>query len=194
MPNSKEIVYIRGPIHWTKVLGDPVDNYDKNGREWTFDLALDKAGVKQMNGIKVQGKPVKNIKNRDDERGDFVQFKQKYREPEEYERYGQKVRSIAEQRIKVMDAEGNAWDQDVKIGNGTIADVKFEVVDYGKGKYAGVYPRAIRVLKHVPYAASEFAPMDESDEFYKAPSKGDGFVDSFLGHTASDDLDDDIPE
>lgn len=196
MPNSKEIHVIRGPIHWPKVLGDPVDNYDKNGREWTFDVALSPDGVKQMKSIKVQGRPVKNIKDKDDDRGEFVQFKQKFREAEEYERYGKKPRTVDEQRIKVMGPDGTPWDQNVKIGNGSIADVKFEVVDYGKGKYAGVYPRAIRILKHVPYEAQEFAPLDENDEFFSESNVGT------KGHSerefredfglSTDDLDDDI--
>lgn len=188
MPNSKEIHYLRGPIHWAKVLGDPVDNYDKNGREWTFDVSLSTDGVRQIKLIKVNGQPVKNIKNRDDDRGDFVQFKQKFREAEDYERYGQKVRTVDEQRIKVMDASGQPWDQNVKLGNGTIADVKFEVVDYGKGKYAGVYPRAIRVLDHVPYESQEFAPLSSDDEFFKGDSRTVGDI-----LTDFDDMED-VPE
>lgn len=192
MANSKQIHVIRGEAHWAKVLGDPVDNYDKNGREWTINVALDKDGVKQMKAIKVNGKPVKNIKDKDDDRGEFVEFKQKYRGPEDH-RLGQKVRTVEEQRIKVIDAAGRDWDQNVKIGNKSVIDLKFEVVDYGPGKYAGVYPRAIRVLKHIPYESQEFAPLDEKDEFFSEAGVTDD--DSFRKDfgLSEDDLDDDIP-
>ena len=201
MPNQTEIVYLRGKLHWAKVLGEPVDNYDKNGKEWTFDVELDKSGVKQMNGIKVQGKLVKNIKNRDDERGDFVSFKQVYRELAP-DRNGDARFTTAPD---VLDAAGNAWPEDEKLGNGTVADIKFKVVDYGKGKYAGVYPMALRILDHVPYKDQTFAPLSDDDEYAgKAASitpkskpaqrtVGDIIEESYGGHTAPDDLDDDIP-
>lgn len=194
--NSKEIVYLRGKLHWAKVLGDPVPNYEKTGNEWVFDLALDSDGVKQMKGLKVNGKPVKNINNRDDERGDYVTFRQK-----ELKKSGDPNRPI-----KVMDAAGNDWPADQKLGNGTVADVKFEVIDFGKGMYPGVYPRAIRVLEHVGYESQEFAPLSEDDKYFAkakdaekaykmSPAEDKAFKETFMGHTATDEdeLNDDVP-
>ena len=184
---AKEIVYMRGKLFWAKVLGDPVDNYSKDGKEWVFDLALDDAGVKQAKALKVL-----NIKDKDDERGKFITLKQKLRT-------GEGALPLEKQRIRVVDAAGKDWDQDTKLGNETVADVKFEIRDYGKGKYPGIYPRAIRILDHKEFASQEFAPLSSDDKFFAKASEAErdiGFVpskDDFLGHTASDDLDDDVP-
>lgn len=184
--NSREIVYLRGKLFWFKALGDPVDNYGKDGKEWPFDLSLDASGVKQAKALKVL-----NIKNKDDERGDFVSFKQKLRE-------GPDALPVERQRIRVLDAAGKPWDQDRKVGNGSTADVKFEIRDYGKGKYPGIYPRAVRILDHVEYNSSEFAPLSEDDEFFSKAQPTEGkftnereFREDFGLDT--DDLDDDVP-
>jgi len=182
MPNVSEIVYLRGKLHWAKVLGDPVDDYDKTGKEWAFDLALDSDGVRQMNALKVQGKPVKNIKDKGDERGEFINFRQRYREIGDSGKFTQP--------ITVLDAAGKPWNQDEKIGNGTVADVKFKVVDYGKGKYAGVYPMAIRVLDHVPYQDQTFAPLSEDDKFFKSAGEAEA---GYQGGFTNEDTEDDIP-
>jgi hypothetical protein len=62
---------------------------------------------------------------------------------------------------------GNTWPEDVLLGNDTVADVKFVVIDNGRGKFHGVYPRSIRVLDLVSYQSKEFSPIDESDPYYK---------------------------
>ena len=192
MANGKEIVFIRGPIYWPKVLGAPVPNYNKDGNEWAFDLSLTKDGLTQAKAVKVQKKPALNIKNRDDERGDFLSFRQR------------ELRADGEPNnpIRVIDSAGNKWPDDVKIGNGTIADVKFEVRDFGVGKFPGIYPRAIRIIEHVPYETSEFAPLSSDDEYFnratvlekqvaKAEESRGGFEDRTA--TSDDELDDDFP-
>lgn len=193
MANDREIVYIRGKGYWVKVLGDPVLNYGKDGKEWVFDLALDDDGVKQIKAIGLADR----IKDKDDERGKFISFRQRVRE-------GEDALPLDRQRIKVMDAAGKAWDQETKIGNGSVMDVKFEKRDYGKGKPKGVYPRAIRVLDHVAFESSEFAPLSKDDEFFgkaqeaeknfkMSPEEDRQFKETFLQHTADDDMDDEVP-
>lgn len=181
---AKEIVYLRGKLFWAKVLGEPVDNYNKDGKEWVFDLALDDDGVKQAKALKVL-----NIKDKDDDRGKFITLKQK----------ATRADGTPNQPIRVLDAAGKPWNEEQKLGNETVADVKFEIRDYGKGKYPGIYPRAIRVLDHKEFASQEFAPLASDDEFFGKASKLEkdiGYVpskDEFLGHTADDDLNDDVP-
>ena len=189
MKLAKEISYIRGKLFWAKVLGDPVPNYNKDGNEWVFDLALDADGVKQAKGLKKL-----TIKDKDDDRGQFLTFKQK------------ELRANGEpnQPIRIMDAAGKDWDPNEKIGNGTVADVKFEIRDYGVGKYPGIYPRAIRILDHVAYKTEEFAPLSSDDKFFakaqeaeaaykQSDAEDEAFKRDFGGHTAPDDLDDDVP-
>lgn len=184
MAVNKQTVYMRGKLKWAKVF-DLVPNYNKDGYEWTFDLVLDANGLKQA-------KQYKALKPKDKDDDKVLSFKQKEL------RAAGTDREKANDPIRVTDAAGKAWDPDVKLGNGTVADVKFEVWDFGAGKYPGIYPKAIRVLDHVPYESDGFAPLDEDDEYYNADA-ANGYVpskDEFLGHTApeqADDLDDDIP-
>jgi hypothetical protein len=90
-------------------------------------------------------------------------------------------------RISVSDAEGNPWPDDKLIGNGTVADVKFEFKDYGAGKHPGIYPQAIRVLDHKAYERVEFAPLPKDDPYAK-PKQGD------LPKDMEPKVDDDFPE
>lgn len=191
MSNTKEIAYIRGKLYWAKVLGDPVPNYNKDGNEWIFDLALDKVAEKQAKAQKEL-----TVKTKEHDSGlPFITLKQK------------ELRASGEpnQPIRVLDSAGKPWPKDQKIGNGTEADVKIEIRDFGKGKYPGIYPKAIRILDYVEYSKQEFPDLEDDDEYagkaftlpmesYKQTDTEDrAFKQTFLGHTADDDLDDDVP-
>jgi hypothetical protein len=142
---------IRGKAHWAKVLGEPVNNYAGDGREWTLDLTPDEKGVELLKELGIDSR----LKNKDDERGDFIAFRQREK----------RMDGSLNKRISVSDKSGEPWPQDKLIGNGSVVDLKFNFKDYGKGKYPGVYPQAIRVLEYVPYQAVEFAPLDEDDPY-----------------------------
>jgi hypothetical protein len=75
------------------------------------------------------------IKNKGDERENFIQLKQKEKQ----------ANGKANFPITVCDARNRPWDHNVKIGNGSTVEVKFKVVEY-PGKPTGVYPQAVRVL------------------------------------------------
>ena len=75
--------------------------------------------------------------------------------------------------ITVVDAAGNKWPEDELIGNGSTVDVKFTVVDYGKGKPKGMYISDVRVLDLVPYNKTAFEPLDKNDEFYEEATKAE---------------------
>lgn len=101
--------------------------------------------------------------------------------------------------IRVVKANGDVWEkEDGLLGNETIGDIKFVVKKYGPGKHDGVYIRAIRVLKLVPYVASEFKPLSEDDEFFAEADDGDDFegrLPDEMEPTLNDDeeLNDDVP-
>lgn len=143
--------YITGVTNWTKVLGAPVQNYNRDGNEWTFDFTPDAAGLALIEELGIADK----LKNKDDIRGKFITFKQK-----EFRADGKPNFPIT-----VVDAANRPWDPEVKIGNGSTVEVKFKVVDYGKGKPTGVYPQAIRVLDLVPFVRQEFAPLPDDNEY-----------------------------
>ena len=95
------------------------------------------------------------LKNKGDERKTFIQFKQK----------ANRADGSPNRPITVVDARDRPWDPDVKIGNNSLVEVKFNVVPYKTT--VGVYPQAIRILELVPYVRQEFAPLPEDSEFVK---------------------------
>jgi hypothetical protein len=164
---------IRGTAHWAKVLGDPVPNYSGDNREWTIDLTPDEDGLAKLKELGIEDR----LKNKDDDRGDFIQFRQREK----------RMDGSLNKRINVVDAAGEAWPQDKLIGNGSVVDVRFDYRDYGAGKKPGVYPQAIRVLEHAEYQRVDFAPLHEDDPYAKPAAKPEGHIEGF-------DPEDDFPE
>lgn len=142
--------YLVGKAYWAKILGDPVPNYNRDGHEWTIDVSPDADGMKLLKQLKLDDK----IKNKGDERGDFIQFKQKEKRAD----------GKANFPITVCDARNRPWDHEVKLGNETLVEVKFKKVEY-PGKPTGVYPQAVRVLELKPFVRQEFAPLPEDNQY-----------------------------
>lgn len=190
MSNKNVTAVIRGKAMYAKVLGDPVLNYSKDGKEWKLDLVVDKSVKKEMASYGI-GDRVRTKDGYADGQP-FISFKQK-----EFKNNGD-----ANQPIEVVDIVGKPWPQDKLIGNGSVIDVKFAVVDYGPGKKHGVYPRKIRILEHVPYETGGFEPLSEDDEYFakaaalaqeddiKKAVEYQQFKEDF---GVEDDLDDDLP-
>lgn len=175
---------IRGTLSWAKVLGAPIMNEFAKEKQWSVDVAPDAKGLAELKRLKLKDK----IKNKEDGRGDFISFRQS-----EFKKDGS-----PNDPITITDAQGNPWPENKKIGNGSIGDVKFSYTDFGTTK--GNYIKAIRVLKHVPYVAQEFAPLSEDDEFFAAdasdvtdmePQAGDNTPAETPIHDT--ELDDDVP-
>lgn len=155
---ERETVYLKGVTNWTKVLGDPVFNYNKDGKEWTFDFTPDAEAVAELKRLGVDHK----LKDKGDERGKFLTLKQRAELND-----GSPARPIT-----VVDPRNRPWDPSKKIGNGSLIEVKLDVVDYGKTKAAqaryGLYPVAIRVLEHKEYVRQEFAPLPDDSPYVQA--------------------------
>lgn len=181
---QKKTVFIRGKAQYPKIF-KAVPNYNKDGFEWTIDLALDPAGVAQATA-EISKKKLKDS----DSFGTYIRFKQgtTYKDAETGE---VKNRNPPE----VVDANGNAWDPEVKIGNGSLVDVKAQVVDYGAGKELGVYLQKVRVLDHVAYE-DDFPELTGEDVAFKTAAKAEGSPIKNLPETVGDimeDLDDEVP-
>lgn len=152
------ILVLRGELHWAKILGDPVLDYDKTAKEWTFDFIPNdpKAARAELKAVGVADR-LRQKEGHLDNR-DYMTLKQK-----ELRANGE-----ANDPIAVEDIIGSAWDPESKIGNGSIADVKIAVVDFGAKRYKGVYPRSVRILEHIPYNAKSFEEVSEDDQYYAA--------------------------
>ena len=154
MANKPQTAVFRGKAQYAKVLGEPMLNYNKDGKEWKLDLVLaDKGLLAEAKKLGIGDR----VKQKDDyvDGQSYMTFKQA-----EFKRDG-----TANDPIKVTDILGNPWPKDKLIGNGSDVDVKFVVIDYGPGKKSGVYIRSIRVLKLVEYNKKEFDDLPEDDEF-----------------------------
>ena len=167
---------IRGELNWAKVLGAPVMNEFAKERQWSVDVTPNAEGLAELKRLKLNSK----LKNKG--KGDFIAFRQS-----EFKKDGS-----PNDPITITDAQGNPWPANKKIGNGSVGDVKFSYTDFGTTK--GSYIKAIRILKHVPYVAQEFAPLSEDDEFFAGDSEPQGASDTpAAAPTGSEDLDDDVP-
>lgn len=160
------MIVLRGELYYAKVLGAArphkgLPKYDK-GPYWSVDLIPDakSRALMEEHGL--------TEKLRDPKDNDPAGRKQNFLSLRVLENRtdGEKNRAP-----KVSDARGQAWEENKLLGNGTVADVKVKVVDYGKGVQKGVYLQAIRVLDLVPYEIVEFEPLDEDDEFFAKPSE-----------------------
>lgn len=154
MANKNETVVVRGKTMYAKILGDPILNYNKDGKEWKMDLVVDKNVQKEMKKYGI---------------ADRVRTKDGYADNQPYMSFKQKefkANGEPNQRIRVVDILGKPWPQDKLIGNGSTVDVRFAVVDFGPGKKHGVYPREVRVLELVPYEGGGLPPISEDDEYF----------------------------
>ena len=169
--STTNTVTLRGKAYYAKILGDPIPNYNKDGREWKMDLILTKAALPELKKLGISDR----VKSKEDycDGQPYLTFKQR-----ELKKDGS-----TNKPIQVVDVRNKPWDQDTLIGNGSDVDVKFVVVNYGPGMKDGVYIRGVRVLNLVPYNKPAFDELSEDDEFYSGEAP-----DSFT----ADDLDDDI--
>lgn len=182
MANKTKQVFIRVPVMYAKVLGAPVPTYDKTAKEWTIEAVLDKETSKVFKDLGV---------------GDRIKTKEKFLDGTphfHFKRPERRKDGEFNKPIPIVDAAGNAWDQEKLIGNGSVCDIKFNFVDFGTGKFPGVYIQGIRVLKHIPYEATGFEPLSEDDEFFAEAQEVEAEqTDSAPPSGDADDLDDDVP-
>jgi hypothetical protein len=184
MAKDKYLI-IRGTLDWAKLSGPArphtgLAKYNK-GPYWSVDVTPDAKSLKAIEAAGFADK-LKDPSPKDKQRvgtGKFLALR------------------VLENRSdgsknsppKLVNLQGETF-TDGLLGNGTLADVKVKVKDYGPGSEMGVYLQAVRVLKHVPYEVEEFAPLSEDDEFFGATDE----VAADTPSEASDpDLDDDVP-
>lgn len=186
---------LRGEIHWAKILGDPVLDYDKTAKEWTFDFipSDEKAAKAELKPLGVADRI--RVKEGHLDNRPYMTFKQKELRAD----------GTPNTRIEVNDIVGDPWDETKLIGNGSIVDVRFVVVDFGAKRYKGMYPRAVRILDLVPYERKAFNDLDPNDEFYNAAKaaeeaknevamlSGKSKASSASRASSDEDLNDDIP-
>ena len=151
--SKKVVAFLRGPVYWAKVIGEPRPNYNGDAREWAFEFEPNEEGI----GILKENALLDRLKNKYEDRGKYLTLKRS-----ELNKEGEPNKPI-----RILDSSNNEWDGSL-LGNGTVVDVKLDIRDYGPGKKKGIYPVAIRVVDHVEYQSNEFPPMAEDDGFKPA--------------------------
>lgn len=197
MANKPSTLVFRGTLQYARVLGDPVLNYNKDGQEWKFDfIPNDPKGARKelvaAGGSKVNDRLRTLLDSEGNPRyegAEYMSFKQNATRRD----------GTPNQPIRVEDVYGNTWPEDVLLGNGTVADVKFVVIDNGPGKFPGIYPRSIRVLDLVQYQSKEFAPIDEADPYFAKAAEAAKEIALLKGvapkapEPSTEELDDELP-
>ena len=177
LANKSTKVFVSGTLQWAKIVGDRAlaPNYDGDAREWSFDLIPDDTTFLK------EHKLLDRLKT-DKDGNEYIRIKKP-----EFNKDGEK-----NEPFRIYDADDLPWGDDRLIGNGTRADVKLDIRDWGVGKKKSIYAAAIRVTEHVPYASSEFAGMDKKAAGDDKPvAKKASKPKTVLAEL--DELDDDVP-
>lgn len=132
---------IRGKAYWAKVLQPAKDKFNPEPK-YSIMLEVDDetAGTLTVNGVKAKG-----------DNPNMFAFKRK-------------VRSNAGKDIpppKIYNAQGTLWGEDL-IGNGSEVMLDVSFFDHGMSAQHGLgkWLNAVQVIKHIPYTASPFKPID----------------------------------
>jgi len=130
---------ISGDAYWAHII-TPNTKFNPDG-EWSIEVCnLDKANKKvaETDGL--------TIKNKGDERGDFVTLKQYAR-----------TKDGTPRAISVKDSQRNAFPSDKRVGNGSKVNVSYfpkEYTVYGGGVKG--YLNAVQVIDLVEYKTDDF--------------------------------------
>lgn len=158
---STDFITLRGKTNFAKVLGKPVENYDKDGNEWKLDFIITnpKEDLPRLKKLGIANK----VKQREDYLDGVPHLTLRHAEYQKgLDENGKRIKNDPP---AVVDVTGAAWDQNKLLGNGTVIDLKMRVANYGKGFHKGIYIAGIRVLELVPYNRTVFDDMDEDDPY-----------------------------
>lgn len=141
---------ISGIAHWAKIVGAPGWGYKKQHKEWSMDVAIDENTRKALLAAGVDGK---YIKNKGDEKGDFLTFRRR-----ETKADGQPGKPIA-----IVDAKGNDWDGKTLIGNGSLVQAKLALNEVEGQKTLKPGLLKVRVVKLVEFEGREGGDDEDFD-------------------------------
>ncbi len=164
---TDKTIVVRGTLHWAKITGDarPYQGnprYDK-GPSWSVDVTPDEASLAKMKAVGLDSKLRTPKGEKETRTKPFLTLRHLLNGKD-----GKKNKPIP-----ITDIRGNKWDDDVEIGNGSIADVMIKVKDYGADSALGSYIQKVRVLDLVEYSGKDFEPVSEDDEFFGKAAKSD---------------------
>jgi len=131
--------FMSGTLYWAKVF-KAVDNYERTGKEWTFNFIPDEDGIAVLKKHRL----LDRLKEANDTvPGDFLVLRKPERNKDDEKN----------EPIKVKTADNEDWDISVNglIGNGSKGDLRLTIADFGKGMKKAIWTNAIRVTDHIPH-------------------------------------------
>lgn len=144
---------IQGKTKWFKAIGEPRDNYNKDAKEWSFQIAVGSAEKLMFRQNKVK----KSVKF-DEELGDYVTINLP-----ETDKKGKPNKPI-----KVVDVDGNDWPDDKWVGNLSTIEATITVDPYSFKNQQGetisgakLIPTKIKIIEHVPYQSTKTSAKAE---------------------------------
>lgn len=133
---------IQGKAYWAKVLGEPGWGYKNQYKEWSIDVTLD---AKTMKKLIAEGVAKDKIKNKGDDRGNFLTFKRR-----ETKKDGNPAKPFL-----VIGPDGKTpWPQTELIGNGSVVNAKLILNENEDGTMRPSLLK-LQVVEHVPYGDGE---------------------------------------
>lgn len=180
---------IRGVLDYAKLTGSARPHtghakYDK-GPSWSTDITPDKKSRKLLvdNGLEEKLKEPKASDTKRVGTEEFITLRV----------LENRADGTKNDPPTVKDVRGNLWTGGL-LGNGTVADIKVKVKDYGAASEKGVYLQAVRILEHVPYESNDFAPLSEDDKYFATSEESAAEPEPESAPSKNlDDLDDDVP-
>lgn len=145
-------IFVEGKVYWAKIVGNKAlhDNYDKDGREWSYELVPDDTTFLKEHRLLDRLKDNPDPQNPD--KGEYLYLKKP-----EFNKDGDK-----NDPITILDSDNEPWSGKL-LGNGTRVVAKLTIADFGRGKKKAIWTSAIRVEEHVPYEGN--GEYDDSDPF-----------------------------
>jgi hypothetical protein len=150
---------ISGKSYWTKIIGEPRKGYEDDPvPEWSMDVALTPESAKALRDAGCTS----YVKNKGDDRGDFVSLKRK----------ALKQDGTPAKPIKVVDAHNNDWNKRL-IGNGSTVNVSIALNErtYKGKKFLKPSILAVQVWDLVEYQPKESFPTRTEEDFPKDETK-----------------------
>ena len=150
---------ISGTAYWAKVHQPHFDQYNEQGI-FSIDVTVDAKTKKQLQDLGLGPR----IKNKGDERNDFITIKRKYTRKD-----GKKTSAP-----RVVDSKKTPISPDDLIGNGSKVNVAFDTYDYNVGGNQGVGSslKAVQVIKLIEYSPSENLDEFSEESGYQAKTNG----------------------
>lgn len=149
---------VKAPTAWAKITGKPQPGYTKTQNEWSLDVGIDEHNLEVL---KKEGVDLSYVKPAVNEKTGkthvlgmpYIKFTRK-----EF-----KADGSAGKPFKVVDRFGKPWEDDKKIGNTSLLNVKFMVNETPQGKMKPA-ALAIQVWELSEYDGEEEFPVADVDE------------------------------